>query len=368
MFLPDLRLFIIISLFSICSLKDINILYSLKMSYERPIIAQEYIFYLRGNEIKALSKEYYSYDMFDNSYRRPLMNIGDKVFFVKDCRLEMYQYQGKDTLRKKNVFEKYFDELEGDKCDSTLDIFYDYKRKDIVVYNTKNNKIIVFNLKDINKYGTNDNYIGQIKMDHDIMQALIYNYNKDTSILIGIDNHKINFYNLRGSYSLLDKLKNNRLIDSIELNNPISNSYGRKIAGIMKIDNKQNILLFIDNDIYLYDLNNFKLISSYSIHYPSTVLTSLDDGIALIGDYEGNIKVFEFKNKKLYFLEEYFVCNGNVLDISYDNTRYYNSNYMLVQCYEDNGIFLKHISLKSESFIISPFFIIYFFLFLITLN
>ena len=99
-----LNLFIIISLFTICLPKNIKLLYSLRISKERPIISGNYIFYLEGSAIKSLNKNYNSYDMFGNGYRRPLLNKwtkwGPSVFFSKDCRLEMWEDRGKDTLKE----------------------------------------------------------------------------------------------------------------------------------------------------------------------------------------------------------------------------------------------------------------------------
>ena len=111
-----------------------------------------------------------------------------------------------------------------------------------------------------------------------------------------------------------------------------------------------------------YDLQNFKLVSAFTMDYPSTVLT-LDKGIILIGNKDGLIKEYEYNynNEILYILETYKVCNGEVLDISYHNTKNDKSDFFFVLCSEKGGHFLKHISLKSKSFIISPSFIIFFF-------
>ena len=90
----------------------------------------------------------------------------------------MWEYQGKDTLNGHILFERTFNELKGDYCYGTLDMFYDDKQKDIAVYNTRNKKITFFNLNDINIYLTNDNIIGKVEMNYNIKQALLYNYDK----------------------------------------------------------------------------------------------------------------------------------------------------------------------------------------------
>lgn len=348
-----LSLFVILSIVSICSLKNFETLHSLKIDIERPIIAYDYIFYLKSSAIKALNKYYSEYDMFGNSYRKPLMNKGtkwgDAVFFTKDCRLEMWEYQGKDTLNGHILFERTFNELKGDYCYGTLDMFYDDNQKDIAVYNTRNNKITVFNLNDKNIYLTNDNIIGKVEMDYNIKQALLYNYDKDTTLLIGIDSSNIKFYNVRGSYSWRDWFVNNRLIKSIKLNTFFNPLYGQKIAGIMDIDNKKDKLLYIDDRLILYDLKDFKTISTLLLNKLTTVLT-LKNGNALIGTEDGFIYLIKYNNKNLNLLDGYNVCNGEVLDISYDNAKYYFSKYiLLVQCYEKNGYYLKHVSLDNIS-------------------
>ena len=205
-----LNLFIIISLFVICLPKNIELLFSLRISNERPIISWNYIFYLKGSAIKALNRNYDSYDMFGNRYRKPLLNKctnwGPSVFFSKDYRLEMWEDRGKDTLKGHKIFDRTFKELSGDQCYSALDMFYEDKEKDVAVYNAQNNKITVFNLKEKNIYGTNDNVIGKagimevdnkkdklLFIDYNVKQTLIYNYGDNKSILIGIDSYKLIF-------------------------------------------------------------------------------------------------------------------------------------------------------------------------------
>ena len=346
----NFSLFIIISLLSICLIKNAEILYSLKISYERPVMSKDYIFYLKGFEINALNKNYYSsYNMFGNTYRKPLMSKfnewGDTVFFTKDCRLEMWEDQGKDTLQGHKLFSRTFQELWGDYCYDTLEMFYDDNRNDIAVYNTHNNKIIVFNLNYIDYERTNHNIVGKVEMTYNINQALIYNYDESTSILIGIDSLTINFYNLRGAFSWKDYFFNYRLIKSITLNRSFYSSMGQKIAGIMEIDNKKDKLLFIDSRVYLYDMKEFKIISSLFIPNPSVVLT-LHNGNALIGNDNGIIHLLKYNNGNLDILAQYKICGGKVMDISYDNNKYYYSNNnLIVQCDEENGYFLKHILL-----------------------
>lgn len=352
---PYLRLFIIISLFAISLTKNTRILYSLTIDKEAPIISRDHIFYLKNSEIKALDRNYRSYDMFDNSYRKPLLNKWTKWgyanFFTKDCRLEMWEYRGKNTLDGGHkLFERSFDELKGDYCYGTLDMFYHDNEEDIAVYNTQYNKITVFNFKDKNIYGTNNNIIRKVEMDYDIRQVLIYNYDEDTTILIGIDIYNINFYNLRGTYSWSDWfnswVKDNRLIKSIELKNYSYSFYGRKIAGIMEIDYKKDKLLYIDDKVYLYDIKKFKSIASLYLDKPSTVLT-LKNGNALVGNELGKIYLIQFSGK-LNILESYDVCDGKVMDISYDNTKfYYYKYYLLVQCEEKNGYNYKYIYIDN---------------------
>lgn len=341
-----LNLFIIISLFVICLPKNIELLYSLRISNERPIISGNYIFYLKGSAIKALDRNYDSYDMFGNGYRKPLLNQctnwGPSVFFVKDCRLEMWEDRGKDTLKGHKIFERTFNELSGDQCYSTLDMFYEDKEKDVAVYNTQNNKITVFNLKEKNIYGTNDNVIGKVEMDYNVKQALIYNYGDNKSILIGIDSHNINFYNLRRKRTWGDFFLRRKLTHSLKLNEYFYSYYGRKIAGIMEVDNKKDKLLFIDYSVNLFDLNTFKSINSLYINNPTSVFTT-KKGSAFIGNKSGNIYLINYRNQKLNILEQFNVCNGEILDISCDD----DVRYLLVQCEEKNGIFLKHISLGN---------------------
>ena len=229
-------------------------------------------------------------------------------------------------------------------------MFYHDNEEDIAVYNTQYNKITVFNFKDKNIYGTNNNIIRKVEMDYDIRQVLIYNYDEDTTILIGIDIYNINFYNLRGTYSWSDWfnswVKDNRLIKSIELKNYSYSFYGRKIAGIMEIDYKKDKLLYIDDKVYLYDIKKFKSIASLYLDKPSTVLT-LKNGNALVGNELGKIYLIQFSGK-LNILESYDVCDGKVMDISYDNTKfYYYKYYLLVQCEEKNGYNYKYIYIDN---------------------
>lgn len=356
--LHNLTVFIFISIVSICS-SNIQILKvsSSNIDKERPIIANDFIFYLRKSEIKAdkLDKSLSNYGMFGITYRKPLLNKdtrwGNGVFFTKDCRLEMWEYRGKNTLDGGHkLFERSFDELKGDYCYGTLDMFYHDNEEDIAVYNTQYNKITVFNFKDKNIYGTNNNIIRKVEMDYDIRQVLIYNYDEDTTILIGIDIYNINFYNLRGTYSWSDWfnswVKDNRLIKSIELKNYSYSFYGRKIAGIMEIDYKKDKLLYIDDKVYLYDIKKFKSIASLYLDKPSTVLT-LKNGNALVGNELGKIYLIQFSGK-LNILESYDVCDGKVMDISYDNTKfYYYKYYLLVQCEEKNGYNYKYIYIDN---------------------
>lgn len=352
---PYLRLFIIISLFAISFPKKTKILYSLTIDKETPIISRDHIFYLKNSAIKALDRDYRSYDMFDNSYRKPLLNKWTKWgytnFFTKDCRLEMWEYRGKNTLdRGKILFQRSFDELKGDFCYDSLDMFYHDNDEDIAVYNSRYNKITVFNFKDKDIYGTSYDVVKKVEMDYNIMQTLIYDYNGDTTILIGIDTFNINFYNLRGTYSWSDWfkswVKSNRLIKSIKLKNYSYSSYGRKIAGIMEIDYKKDKLLYIDDKVYLYDIKKFKSIASLYLDRPSTVLT-LRNGNALVGNELGKIYLIKFLGK-LNILESYNICNGKVIDISYDNTKlYYSKYYLLIQCEEKNGYNYKYIYLDN---------------------
>ena len=122
--LHNLTVFIFISIVSICS-SNIQILKvsSSNIDKERPIIANDFIFYLRKSEIKAdkLDKSLNNYGMFGITYRKPLLNKdtrwGNGVFFTKDCRLEMWEYRGKNTLDGGHkLFERSFDELKGDYC------------------------------------------------------------------------------------------------------------------------------------------------------------------------------------------------------------------------------------------------------------
>lgn len=340
-----LNMFIIISLFTICLPKKI-LLYSLKIDYERPIISGNFIFYLKGSEIKALDRNYKSYDMFGNGYRRPLLNKwtkwGPSVFFSKDCRLEMWEDRGKDTLKGHKIFDRTFNELFGDGCYSTLDMFYEDKEKDVAVYNTQNNKITVFNLKEKNIYGTNDNVVGKVEMDYNIKKALIYNYGDNKSILIGIDYDKINFYNLRRYRTWGDFFLGRQLTHSLKFNQYCPSNYRPKIAGIMEIDNKKDKLLFFDCFIHLFDLKTFKSINSLFIDNPTSVFTT-KKGTAFIGNKSGNIYLINYRNGKLNILDQFNVCDGEIIDVSCDD----DVRYLLVQCEEKNGIFLKHISLGN---------------------
>jgi hypothetical protein len=356
--LHNLSLFTFISIVSICSL-NIQLLKvsSSNIDKERPIIANDFIFYLRMSEIKAdkLDNSLSNYGMFGKTYRKPLLNKdtrwGNGVFLTKDCRLEMWEYRGKNTLDGGHIlFQRSFNELKGDFCYDSLDMFYHDNDEDIAVYNSKYNKITVFNFKEKNIYGTSDDIVKKVEMDYNILQTLIYNYNGDTTILIGIDIFNINFYNLRGTYSWSDWFKSwvkgNRLIKSIKLKNYSYSSYGKKIAGIMEIDNKKDKLLYIDDKVYLYDIKEFKSIASLYLDRPSTVLT-LKNGNALVGNELGKIYLIKFSGK-LNILESFNICNGKVIDISYDNTKfYYYKYYLLIQCEEENGYYYKYILLDN---------------------
>ena len=153
---------------------------------ERPIIANDFIFYLRNSEIKAdkLDNSLSNYGMFGITYRKPLLNKDTGVFLTKDCRLEMWEYRGKNTLdRGKILFQRRFDELKGDFCYDSLDMFYHDNDEDIAVYNSRYNKITAFNFKDKDIYGTSYDVVKKVEMDYNIMQTLIYDYNGDTTIL-----------------------------------------------------------------------------------------------------------------------------------------------------------------------------------------
>ena len=179
-------------------------------------------------------------------------------------------------------------------------------------------------------------------MTYKIKQALIYNYDETTSILIGINNSNINFYNLRGAYSLKDYFFNYRLIKSITLNRSFYSSMGQKIAGIMEVDNKKDKLLYIDYSVYLFDLKEFKSTNSLYINNPTSVFTT-KKGSAFIGNKSGDIYLINYRNKKLNILEQFNVCSGEILDLSCDD----DVRYLLVQCEEKKGIFLKHIFLGN---------------------
>ena len=301
---------------------------------------------MKGSAIKSLNKNYNSYDMFGNGYRRPLLNKwtkwGPSVFFSKDCRLEMWEDRGKDTLKGHKLFDRTFNELSGDQCYSTLDMFYEDNEKDVAVYNTQNNKITVFNLKEKNIYGTNDNIIGKVEMDYNVKQALIYNYGDNKSILIGIDSYNINFYNLRRKRTWSDFILGRKLTHSLKLSKYFYSDNGRKIAGIMEVDHKKDKLLYIDNFVYLFDLKEFKSTNSLYINNPTSVFTT-KKGSAFIGNKSGDIYLINYRNKKLNILEQFNVCSGEVLDLSCDD----DVRYLLVQCEEKNGIFLKHIFLGN---------------------
>ena len=153
----SLGLFTFISIVSICSLRNIQLLKasSSNIDNERPIIAKDFIFYLRGSCIKAdkLDGCLSNYGMFGTTYSKPLLyketRWGDVVFFTKDCRLELLDYRGKNTLNNGHkIFERIFNELKGDYCYNTLDMFYHDDQEDIAIYNTRYNKITVFNLKE----------------------------------------------------------------------------------------------------------------------------------------------------------------------------------------------------------------------------
>ena len=114
----------------------------------------------------------------------------------------------------------------------------------------------------------------------------------------------------------------------------------------MEIDYKKDKLLYIDDKVYLYDIKKFKSIASLYLDRPSTVLT-LRNGNALVGNELGKIYLIKFLGK-LNILESYNICNGKVIDISYDNTKlYYSKYYLLIQCEEKNGYNYKYIYLDN---------------------
>ena len=77
----------------------------------------------------------------------------------------------------------------------------------------------------------------------------------------------------------------------------------------MDIANKKDKLLYIVDRLILYDLKDFKTISTLLLNKLSTVFT-LKNGNALIGTEDGFIYLIKYNNKNLNLVDGYNVCNG----------------------------------------------------------
>ena len=72
---------------------------------------------------------------------------GDNVFFTKDCRLETYKNNGKDTLKGKVLYSRTFSQLEVNSCYNSLNFYYSEAVDYISAYNTNFNNIVVYQIK-----------------------------------------------------------------------------------------------------------------------------------------------------------------------------------------------------------------------------
>lgn len=92
---------------------------------------------------------------------------------------------------------------------------------------------------------------------------------------------------------------------------------GKDTAGLI-VNNK---LLYIRDSIYLFDLAKLEIISHLNIEKPST-LTVFNRWKALVGNELGYI--FYCRELNIKISRTYQVCDGEILNISFDNGYYYN--------------------------------------------
>ena len=329
-----------------------EILYnSERITPEKPIVVKDYVFYSTDHKIFSLSLEsYYKREMYGNSIIKPLRHLssgkwGDVVFFTKDCILKIFKNKGEDTLKGSILYSNRFSSLEGEHCYLTLDIDFNEAIHYIAAYNRLFNKIIVYPFNDLNKNNNEEKNVIEFETETNICQALLYNNGAKDIILIGITREKIYFWILKGIYSFKDLFVSNRQIFNIE---SYFDCMEKGTAGIIN----SNQLLYIRDSVYLFDLNNLQITSKLNIENPSA-LTVFNDWKALVGTESGYIYLIICRDKKIKSHRKYKVCEGEVLNISYDNGYYYNNqNYytnfkFAIQCREKKGIYF-HIFMLDQ--------------------
>lgn len=336
-----------------------NIIHSQKILYtseritsEKPIVVEDYVFYSTDHKIFSLSlQRYKKSEMYGNSIIKPLRHLssakwGDVVFFTKDCILKIFKNKGADTLKGPLLYSNRFSSLEGENCYLTLDVDFNEAIHYIAAYNRLFNKIIVYQFNDLNRNNYEEKNVIEFETETNICQALLYNNGAKDIILIGITREKIYFWILKGIYSFKDLFKSNRQIFNIE---SYFDCMEKGTAGIIN----SNQLLYIRDSVYLFDLANLKITSILNIEYPSA-LTVFNDWKALVGNEYGYIYLIICRNKKMKSPRNYKVCEGEVLNISYDNGHYNNNqNYytdfeFLIQCREKKGIYFHIFKLDQE--------------------
>ena len=320
---------------------------------EKPIIVKDYIFYLEANKITArdLNDLSTSYKMDGDYSIKPVSHLssnkwGDVVFFSKNCILKIFEYKGKDTLKGKLLYSNRFSKLEGEHCYLTLNVYFNEAIDYIAAYNTQFHKINVYQLKGLNKENVEEENVIEFETKNNVCQALIYNKGAFDIILIGITRQKMYFWILKGNYSWKDYFVSNREIFDIE---SYFDCMGKDTAGLIG----NNKLLYIRDSIYLFDLSKLEIITHLDIEHPST-LTVFNRWKALVGNELGYIYLIICREQNIKIARTYQVCDGEILNISFDNGYYYNyESYRVnfkfaIQCKGKKEIYFTIFELDKE--------------------
>ena len=124
---------------------------------------------------------------------------------------------------------------------------------------------------------------------------------------------------------------------------------GKDTAGLIG----NNKLLYIRDSIYLFDLEKLEIISYLNIEKPSA-LTVFNSWKALVGNELGSIFLIICREQNIKIAREYQVCDGEIMNISFDNGYYYNyNNYHVdfkfsIQCRGKKEIFFTIFQLDKE--------------------
>lgn len=303
-------------------LKHIYIIYTswFSISKIKPIINQQYIFFIENKNLKAFDYNNLRLGFFasiiypfgNNYYIKPIETYENTEFslysnfFTKNCHL--YQYY--DDNFKKPINDLKFDEFDKNDCYDSLRIYYNNFSGYGAVYNIFDNKIIVFNMKNVLKLNSNSKYKETFKasMNNKIIKAFIFsNAEKTEILLIGIDiKGYVNFWGLEGYCGYWKKFncESGNLIKSFKFD--ILNVINNEIATIID----KNKLLYINLDYFIIiDLIEVKLINNqkHSIKDFSCLL-GLRDGNALIGTNNGFIYLIKYQNSKIIILDKRELC------------------------------------------------------------